>query len=73
MRAFWAGKVLDMPVRPAWGKSLRGRLDLLQAYLVGPARGTGCRVLRQPAWRFMGSHKWGYKSPNMSYKYSYPT
>ena len=24
-------------------------------------------------WRFMGSYKWGYKSPNMGYKYSYPT
>ena len=23
-----------------------------------------------PAWRFMGSYKWGYKSPNV---YSYPT
>ena len=23
-----------------------------------------------PTWRFMGSYKWGYKSPNM---YSYPT
>ena len=21
----------------------------------------------------MGSYKWGYKSPNMTYKYSYPT
>ena len=21
----------------------------------------------------MGSYKWGYKSPNMGYKYSYPT
>ena len=20
-------------------------------------------------WRFMGSYKWGYKSPNMGYKY----
>ena len=24
-------------------------------------------------WRFMGSNKWGYKSPDMGYKYSYPT
>ena len=24
-------------------------------------------------WRFMGSYKWGYKSPNMGYNYSYPT
>ena len=23
--------------------------------------------------RFMGSYKWGYKSPNMGYKYIYPT
>ena len=21
----------------------------------------------------MGSYKWGYKTPNMGYKYSYPT
>ena len=25
------------------------------------------------AWRFMGSYKWGYKSPNMDYNYDYPT
>ena len=24
-------------------------------------------------WRFMGSYKWGYKSPNMGYNYNYPT
>ena len=24
-------------------------------------------------WRFMGSYKWSYKSPNMGSKYSYPT
>ena len=24
-------------------------------------------------WRFMGSYKWSYKSPNMAYNYSYPT
>ena len=24
-------------------------------------------------WRFMGSYKWGYKSPHMSCKYNYPT
>ena len=36
-------------------------------------------MLKQPGtfttalhW-FMGSYKWGYKSPNMGYKYSYPT
>ena len=23
-------------------------------------------------WRFMGSYKWGYKSPNMGYNYGYP-
>ena len=22
-------------------------------------------------WRFMGSYKWGYKSPDMGYTYSY--
>ena len=24
-------------------------------------------------WRFMASSKWGYKSRNMGYNYSYPT
>ena len=24
-------------------------------------------------WRFMGSYRWGYGSPNMGYKYSYHT
>ena len=24
-------------------------------------------------WRFMGSYKWGYKSPNIGYNQSYPT
>ena len=24
-------------------------------------------------WRFMGTYKWGCKSPNTGYKYSYPT
>ena len=24
-------------------------------------------------WRFMNTYKLGYKSPNMGYKYSYPT
>ena len=26
-----------------------------------------------PTWRFMGSYKRGYKSPNIGYRYSYPT
>ena len=26
-----------------------------------------------PAWSFMGSYKWSYKSPNIGYNYSYPT
>ena len=26
-----------------------------------------------PTWRFMDSYKLGYKSPNMGYRYSYPT
>ena len=30
-------------------------------------------LVYKPARRFMGSYKWGYKSPNMGYKYSYPT
>ena len=24
-------------------------------------------------WRFMGSYKWGSKSPNIGYNYSYPS
>ena len=27
----------------------------------------------ETTWRFMGTYKWGYKSPNVGYKYSYPT
>ena len=26
-----------------------------------------------PTWRFMGSYKWGDKSPDIGYKSSYPT
>ena len=29
--------------------------------------------LGSPPWRFMGSSKKGYKSPNMVYKYGCPT
>ena len=29
--------------------------------------------LRGSTWRLVGSYKWGYKSRNMSYKYSCPT
>ena len=32
----------------------------------------GCLV-RSYTWRFMGSYKYGYKPPNMSYNYSYLT
>ena len=31
------------------------------------------RLGGSPAWRFTGTYQWGYKSPNMGYKYSYPT
>ena len=36
-------------------------------------KGRNCN--RDSTWRFMGSCKWGYESPNMGYKYSnsYPT
>ena len=30
----------------------------------------GHRSLPRHTWRFMGSYKWSYKSPNMSYNYS---
>ena len=39
---------------------------IIQAYL-------GFYGVQTSAWRFMGSEKWGYKSPNMGCKYSYPT
>ena len=29
--------------------------------------------VRSDTWRFMGSYKWGYKSPNVGYNYSYLT
>ena len=47
-----------------------------------PLEGTPCLIeyvkaltqnTYQLAWRFMGSSKWGYKSPNMGYKYRYTT
>ena len=30
-------------------------------------------MLVRGSWRFRCSYKWGYKSPNTGYKYSYPT
>ena len=33
--------------------------------------GLGLTVL--VTWRFMGSYKWRYNSPNRAYNYSYPT
>ena len=36
--------------------------------------GCSCYLSFLPyTWRVMGSSKWGYKSPNMGYKYSYST
>ena len=32
-----------------------------------------CAPHANPTWRFMGSYKYGYKSPNRAYNYSYPT
>ena len=32
-----------------------------------------CMYVCTYTWRFMGTYKWGYKSPNMGHKYSYPT
>ena len=34
---------------------------------------TGHPSSQPSTWRFMGSYNWGDKSPNMAYKYSYPT
>ena len=39
-------------------------------------RGSGqswVQAFQDLTWRFMGSHKWGYKSHNMDYNYSYLT
>ena len=41
-------------------RSLRGTVD-----------GTALGVSQDLTWRFMGSYKWAYKSPNMGYQYSY--
>ena len=32
-----------------------------------------CMYVCTYTWRFMGTYKWGYKSPSMGHKYSYPT
>ena len=40
---------------------------LTEALAVPPVQGL------RGTWRFMGSYKWGYKSPNLGYKYCYPT
>ena len=45
----------------AWVTNLRAG-----AAVVG-SRGLGS------TWRFMGSYKWSYKSPNMGYNYSFRT
>ena len=50
----------------------------------GPGRGLKIEVLQFRAlfqslglgsvnWRFIGSYKWGYRSPNVGYNNSYPT
>ena len=43
--------------------------------IVGSARALyeGQDMMPNSTWRLMGSYKWGYKSPNMGYNYSYPT
>ena len=45
----------------------------------GSARGHSSEGLRKvlwvgesDTWRFMGSYKWGFKSPNMGYNHKYP-
>ena len=43
---------------------------MLRPGTVGPELGT---LNTEPAWRFMGSHMYGDKSPNMGYNYSYLT
>ena len=50
-----------MPVRPSRPSHERAR------FAKPKAPGLGI------TWRFVGSYKLGYKSPNMGYKYSYPT
>ena len=57
--------------RPLWlffATNIPGPFVIFQDFMRGQASFTA-----KPAWRFTGSYKWGYKSPNMGYNYSYPT
>ena len=59
---------------PASGPHLAGAEKWLQRPPKAPGaacRALGCRGV--PSWRFMGTYKHGYKSPNMGCNYSYPT
>ena len=38
-----------------------------------PSRCSSSSRIYSYTWRLMDSHKWGFKSPNMGYKHSYPT
>ena len=40
---------------------------LVEGCLLGLWAAQSQPVQRCPTWRFMGSYKWGYKSPNMGY------
>ena len=39
----------------------------------GVEGGSQAQGARGVTWRFMGSYKWGYQSPNMDYRCGYPT
>ena len=53
---------------------LGGSRVVIRVPLRVPLKGSiGILYIGFRAWRFVGSYKWGYKSPNMSYKYSSPT
>ena len=47
--------------------SLAAGVGVFASEVRAKSRSPGC------TWRFMGSYMWGYESPNMDYKYSYPT
>ena len=52
--------------------------DLGEVFTIDQKQGTSKGSLQSfckgsYTWRFMASYKWGYKSPKMAYKYSYPT
>ena len=49
-------------------ETMKDRVGLLQA-----GNWLQDQTAAQPTWRFTGSYKWDYKSPNMGDSYSYPT